>query len=172
MTCSLYLMWRKRTSSRVALEVMRLVRLIFFSILSKTMLASHPKGENGIMSPQKLRTIIQNTRSLRYYDFERIGNDTLQLVSGLFTNFSKARVQRCRILLKLFECYLQITDQKFIFPNAVDPQLDYTIDLFIGALCSNIFLNAKAAQRYGFIKLLIELLDALKISQFLSINRS
>ena len=134
------------------------------------MLASHPKGENGIMSPQKLRTIIQNTRSLRYYDFERIGNDTLQLVSGLFTNFSKARVQRCRILLKLFECYLQITDQKFIFPNAVDPKLDYTIDLFIGALCSNIFLNAKAAQRYGFIKLLIELLDALKISQFLSIN--
>lgn len=136
------------------------------------MLASFSKGENGIMSSKNQWTIIQNARSLRHYDFERIGSDTLQLVSEIFTNFGESRVQKCGIVLKLFECYLQITKQEFISPKSIDSQFNYTITLFIGALWSNKFFNAKVGRRYELTKLFMLLLDELKISQFLSISLS
>ena len=136
------------------------------------MLASSTKGENGIMSSKNTRTIIQNTRSLRHYDFERIGSDTLQLINDIIINFGETRAQRCGIVLKLFECYLQITKQEFIFPNATNSEFDYTISVFIGALWSNKFFDSKVGRRYELTKLFMLLLDELKISRFLFINLS
>ena len=137
------------------------------------MLASSTIGENGIMSSENIWTIIQNARSLRHYDFERLNDTTIQTIYGIHRiRSNETRVQKFGILLKLFECYLQITDQEFISPNAINAQFDRTIELFVGALWSNKFFNAKIAQRYELTKLLMKLLDALKLSQYLSINLS
>ncbi|MDP1574552.1 MAG: hypothetical protein Q8L78_06440, partial [Coxiellaceae bacterium] len=148
--------------------------LILFFILSKTMLASSTKGENGIMSSQNARTIIQRTRSLSHYDFEKLDSSTLQVFKDIFDHlkYNKDQLQRSYILLKLFECYLQVTDQEFNFHDSTYLQLDSLIRSFIGALWSNKFLIAVESQSHSLTTLFLKLLDYASLTKFLSINQS
>ncbi len=85
-------------------------------------------------------TIIQNNRSLRHYQFDRLNCKILDSMNKAIADYSINFNDKAQMALKLFECFLQIshTSSDILQLN----QLNMFIKPFIGALWSDLFLLA------------------------------
>ena len=116
------------------------------------------------MYTKNAQTIIQNTISLRNYDFEILNRSTVELIHEKFNDFmtDKSNFSNIGITLKLFECYLQITNQRFQLQETFDLGFNDLIVSFIGALWSDTFLSGTDRARYKFTHLFIKIINSIK----------
>lgn len=108
------------------------------------------------------RTIVQKIRSLQHYSFEYLDSATLKLIDEAIDHFSPSRKEMLSRILKLFECFLQVSRVKvsgtaFFYVEAG------TTRLFIGALWSDLFVSAKMGMRYDMTRAFYEMLKVLKV---------
>lgn len=109
-------------------------------------------------------TIVQNTRSLCYYQYCNIDPSVITAVNNAISPFTPDQRAKALCLLKLFECFLQITGKRLSLLNLSSPKFSLTIDLFIGALWSDRFVSASIIKRYNYTYLLYQMLTALQAS--------
>jgi hypothetical protein len=112
------------------------------------------------MNSNNKRTIIQNMYSLQYYQFEYLDDILLSTIESVIVPFSSSSRERAYLVLKLFECFLQVSGQnKQVFQST---HLGLVIKPFVGALWSDTFLSATNSSRYALTRIFFAILMALK----------
>ncbi len=103
-------------------------------------------------------TIIQNNRSVRHYQFERLNFKILDSMNKAIADYSITFHNKAQLVLKLFECFLQIshTNSNILRLN----QLNVFIKPFIGALWSDLFFLASNGERYRLSQIFLEIIRA------------
>ncbi len=107
-------------------------------------------------------TIVQNTRSLCYYQYQNIDQSVIAAVDSAIHSFSPDQREKALCLLKLFECFLQITGKQLSLLNLSCPKFCQTVNLFIGALWSARFVSGTIIKRYKYTRLFYQMLAALQ----------
>jgi len=122
------------------------------------------------MISQNTQTIVQKISSLQYYDFERLDSYTLAIFRDSLnqSHFSKNKRKVSQYLFKLFECYLQITNQTFILATTSSLKNQRTVATFIGALWSSKLIRKDIQKRCEWIRIFIKILNSSKLTQYLS----
>lgn len=102
-------------------------------------------------------TIIQNKRSLQYYQFDRLNCKILDSMNKAIADYSIDFRNKAQLVLKLLECFLQISYKN----NDVLRlhQLNTFIQPFIGALWSDLFLLASNSARYRLSQIFLEIIQ-------------
>ena len=106
------------------------------------------------------QTIVQNMRSLQYYQFEYLDDRFLSAIERVIVPFSITFCGRAYLALKLFECFLQVSGKnKQVFQLT---HLELVIKPFVGALWSDAFLSTTNSNRYMMTRIFFAILRALK----------
>lgn len=114
------------------------------------------------MSHKNKLTIVQNRHSLQYYPFEYLDRTTLQTIEKAIDHFSISRKERVSRVLKLFECFLQVSGNQFSLIYLSNIKHDPVIRLFLGALWSDLFMTARVTTRHDCAYTFYDMLIALK----------
>lgn len=112
------------------------------------------------MNNNNKQTIVQNMRSLQYYQFEYLDDRFLSAIERVIVPSSITFRGRAYLALKLFECFLQVSGKnKQVFQLT---HLELVIKPFVGALWSDAFLSATNSTRYMMTRIFFAILRALK----------
>lgn len=111
-------------------------------------------------------TIVQNSTSLRYYRHEIISDDFLSIIDRIKSELNKSDNSSMLTLLKLFECFLQLTQQEFSTSDLSKNIFKKIINQFAGALLSKKFINAGIATRRAYVNCLFNMLEQLQKHHF------
>lgn len=106
-------------------------------------------------------SIIQSGRSIDQYPFESISPELLDVLKLALESFTPGANRAANPVLKIFECFLQITKKQLSLADLQKPTFTTVYKSFIGALYSESFLGAPLNRRYtyamGFRRLIEEL---------------
>ncbi len=107
-------------------------------------------------------TIVQNRRSLQYYPYVCLDSNTLTIINEATQHFSASGKERVSRLLKLLECFLQVSGKKFSLSTLSHVEHHVTARLFIGALWSDLFMPAKITTRHDISCTFYDIIKAMQ----------
>ena len=86
-------------------------------------------------------TIIRNVRVLNNYPFEALDRTALVILREAKNRLPNRQRQHCDPLLRIFECFLQITGRQLSEADLTNPNFGNICRMFVGALYSKEFID-------------------------------
>ena len=108
-------------------------------------------------------TIIRKSRALENYPFEAMDEAVLVLLRDAKNGLrAKNDKKNSGLLMRLFECFLQITGRQLSETDLTNPNFGIICRAFVGALHSNTFIDCPNITTYRWSRLWLNLLSAAK----------